>query len=53
MLVDVNGSYELWKNTTFNANIDNLFNRQPVVDMRAGNPPLRGRTLRLSIEHKF
>lgn len=53
VIVDVNGSYVLWKNTTFYANIDNFFNREPQVDMRAGNPPMRGRTLRLSIEHKF
>ncbi|MTW13498.1 TonB-dependent receptor [Pseudoduganella eburnea] len=53
VLVNVNGSYTLWTNTTFYANVDNLFNRQPVVDMRAGNPPLRGRTLRVSLEHKF
>ena len=53
VLVNVNAAYTLLKNTTLYANVDNVFNRQPRVDMRAGDPPLRGRTLRVQLEYKF
>jgi len=53
VLVNVNAAYTLLKNTTLYVNVDNLFNRQPVADIRASDPPLRGRTLRAQLEYKF
>ncbi|WP_374579878.1 TonB-dependent receptor domain-containing protein [Pseudoduganella sp.] len=52
VLVNVNAAYTLMKNTTFYANVDNVFNRKPVLDIR-GLEPRRGRVLRVQIEHKF
>lgn len=53
-IVDMNMSYSgLFKGFTIYANVDNVLNRDPLVNIRAGNPPLRGRTLRLQAEYKF
>ena len=52
-LLDVYGSYEFAKNFTAYLNIYNITNSEPRIDMRAGNPPLRGRSARLSLEYKF
>jgi len=52
-MVDMSMSYSGWRGFTVYANVDNVFNREPLVNMRAGNPPLRGRTLRLQLEYKF
>jgi outer membrane receptor protein involved in Fe transport len=49
----MNAAYTLMKSTTLYVNVDNVFNRKPVIDMRAGDPPLRGRTLRAQVEYKF
>lgn len=50
--VNANFAYTLWQNTTFYANLDNVFNRKPIQDIR-GAEPRRGRVLRLQVEHKF
>lgn len=50
--VNVNAAYTLLKNTTIYANVDNVFNRKPVLDIR-GAEPRRGRVLRVQVEHKF
>lgn len=53
VLVDMNMSYTFMKDTTAYVNVFNVFDRAPVVDVRAGNPPLRTRSLRVQLEHKF
>ena len=52
-LLDVYGSYEVAKNFTAYLNIYNITNSEPRVDVRAGNPPLRGRTAKVSLEYRF
>lgn len=52
-LLDVYGSYQINKNLSAYVNLYNVTNREPRVDVRAGNPPLRGRSIRLSVEYKF
>jgi iron complex outermembrane recepter protein len=52
-IVDANISYTGFKNLTISAYVDNLFNREMLVNPRMGDPDLRGRTLRLTAEYKF
>jgi iron complex outermembrane receptor protein len=52
VLVNANFAYEAFKNTTIYLNLDNVFNRKPLVDIR-GAEPLRGRVLRAQVEYKF
>ncbi|WLI89985.1 TonB-dependent receptor [Massilia sp. R2A-15] len=53
LLVNFNFSYTGIKKTTIRFNLDNVFNRAPVVNERAGNPPLRGRVARVVLEYTF
>lgn len=53
VLVNLNAAYTLMKSTTLYVNVDNVFNRKPVADIRLTDPPLRGRTLRVQAEYKF
>jgi iron complex outermembrane receptor protein len=53
VIVDANFAYTAWKDTTFYANVDNVFNRASTINVRTTGLPLRGRVLRVSIEHKF
>jgi len=52
--VDFSLNYKGWKNTLLTMNLFNVFNRDTVMQMRPGSSlPLRGRVLKLSVEHKF
>ncbi|MES2297641.1 MAG: TonB-dependent receptor [Pseudomonadota bacterium] len=51
--VDYHMSYAAGKQSMLYFNVDNLLDKAPNVDVRAGNPPLRGRTLRVAYEYKF
>ncbi|MFZ6654594.1 TonB-dependent receptor plug domain-containing protein [Undibacterium sp. TJN19] len=52
--VDLSMSYKGWKNTLLSMNLFNAFGRDSLVQMRPGSAlPLRGRTLKVSLEHKF
>lgn len=53
LLVNLNLSYTGIRNTTVSAYLNNVFNREERVDMRAGNPEPRGRTLRVALEYRF
>ena len=53
MLVNLNLSYTGIPRTTVYAYLNNVFNRVERIDMRAGNPEPRGRTLRLGLEYTF
>lgn len=53
LLVNLNFSYTLMSKATLHFNLDNVFNRSPQIDMRATNPPLRGRTARANLEYTF
>ncbi len=52
-LLDLYASYDISKNFTAYLNLYNVTDRAPRVDMRAGNPPLRGRTAKVALEYKF
>jgi iron complex outermembrane receptor protein len=52
-LLDVYGSYAFKNGFTGYINVYNITNREPTANVRSGNPPLRGRTLRLTAEYKF
>lgn len=52
-MVDANIGYDLFKNTSLSLNVDNVFNRASTVNVRTTVLPLRGRTARIAIEHKF
>lgn len=52
--VDFSLNYKGWKDTTVTMNLFNVFNRDTLTEMRPGSAlPLRGRVLKLSLEHKF
>lgn len=52
--VDFSLNYKGWKNTSVSMNLFNAFGRDTVMQMRPGGPlPLRGRVLKVSLEHKF
>ncbi|MYN01491.1 TonB-dependent receptor [Pseudoduganella sp. DS3] len=53
IVVDANIGYDLFKNTSLSLNVDNVFNRASTVNVRTTVLPLRGRTARIAIEHKF
>jgi len=53
VLVNLNLAYSGIRNTTISAYLDNVFDREERVDMRAGNPAPRGRTLRVQLEYNF
>ncbi|MEW6763575.1 MAG: TonB-dependent receptor [Pseudomonadota bacterium] len=53
VLVNLNLSYSGIRNTTISAYLNNVFNRKEQVDMRAGDPMPRGRTLRVALEYSF
>lgn len=53
VLVNLNLSYTGIPRTTVYAYLNNVFNRVERIDMRAGNPEPRGRTLRLGLEYTF
>lgn len=53
VLVNLNLSYTGIRDTTISAYLNNVFNRDERVNMRAGDPNPRGRTLRVSLEHSF
>jgi iron complex outermembrane receptor protein len=53
VLVNLNVTYKGIPHTTLYAYMNNVFNRAMRVDMRAGNPEPRGRTLRLGAEYSF
>ena len=53
VLVNLNLAYTGIKNTTVSAYLNNVFNRDERIDMRAGNPEPRGRTLRIALEYRF
>ncbi|XLZ72812.1 TonB-dependent receptor [Massilia sp. SR12] len=50
--VNANFAYTAFKNTTLFLNVDNVLDREPVRNIRGGLP-VRGRVLRVQIEHKF
>lgn len=52
-LLDVYGSWAFKNGVTTYINVYNITNREPTANVRSGNPPLRGRTLRLTAEYKF
>ncbi|MDB5936430.1 MAG: hypothetical protein JWQ01_3774, partial [Massilia sp.] len=52
-LVNMNVAFTGIRHTTVYFNLDNVFNRSPVINMRAGNPPLRGRSARINLEYAF
>ncbi len=53
VLVNLNLSYTGIRDTTLSAYLNNVFGRDERVDMRAGNPAPRGRTLRVALERRF
>lgn len=52
VLVDAYFGYDVLKNTSVSVNIDNLLDRANNVNVRGGIP-LRGRVMRVAVEHKF
>ncbi len=52
-VLDMYANYDITKNLTVNLNLYNVTGRPPRVDVRAGNPPLRGRSAKVSLEYKF
>ncbi|MEW6369998.1 MAG: TonB-dependent receptor [Pseudomonadota bacterium] len=53
VLVNLNLSYSGIKNTVISAYLNNVFNREERVNMRAGDPAPRGRTLRVALQYTF
>lgn len=53
VLVNLNLSYKGIRNTVISAYLNNVFNNSERIDMRAGNPEPRGRTLRIAAEYSF
>jgi len=53
VVFDANFGYTGIKDLGIYVNVDNVFNRQSVVNVRTTGLPLRGRVLRLSAEYKF
>lgn len=53
LLVNLNLSYSGIKNTVVSAYLNNVFNREERVNMRAGDPAPRGRTLRVALQYTF
>lgn len=51
--VDFSLQYKGFKDQSIVLNIGNIFNRRALVNVRAGNPPLRDRVVRLSYEYKY
>ena len=53
VLVNLNLSYSGIKNTVVSAYLNNVFNREERVNMRAVDPEPRGRTLRVALQYTF
>ena len=53
VVTDMHMSYTGIKNTTIALNLYNVFNRAPVADVRATDPPVRGRSARVSLQYIF
>lgn len=53
VLFNLNMSYSGIRNTTVSAYLNNVFGRDETINMRAGDPQPRGRTLRVAVEYRF
>jgi iron complex outermembrane receptor protein len=53
VLVDLHLNYAGIKNTNLSFYLNNVFNRPELIDMRAGDPEPRGRTVRVALEYSF
>lgn len=51
--VDFSLSYKGFKNTVIGLNMQNMFDRHSLLNIRAGNAPLRGRVVKLSASYSF
>jgi iron complex outermembrane receptor protein len=53
VVTDLHMSYTGIKNTTIALNLYNVFDRAAPADVRLSNPPLRGRSARVSLQYVF